>query len=91
MLGPQEDPGALRVEAAQVGLDDVPADHHRDQLGLGQRLDRPRADQAAVAQDADRVAEGEDLLELVRDEDDGDALVPQAAQDAEEIARLRAR
>ena len=59
-------------------------DHHLDErigVGLGRRH---RPDRAAVTQDRDALGDGEDLLELVRDVDDGDALISQAADDPEE-------
>ena len=56
---------ALRIEAAQR-----PADHQRDDLVRTRFRSRPRPDVAAIAQDRDAVRNLEELVELVRDEDD---------------------
>ena len=63
-------------------------DHERDDLvhaGLGDAL---RADVLTVAHDGDGVAQVEDLVEAVGDEDQGAALVAQAAGDGEEAVHL---
>ena len=45
----------------------------------------------AAAHDGDMIGDGHDLAQLVGDEDDGLALVPQRAEDAEQVIRLVGR
>ncbi|BFO19230.1 hypothetical protein SHKM778_56180 [Streptomyces sp. KM77-8] len=62
-----------------AGGDDVPADHVPHQGGTVQFAGGGATDQSAVAQDRDPVGHGHDLVDVVRDVDDGDALVAQPA------------
>jgi hypothetical protein len=77
--------GADRVAA--VGRRQLRADHQ-----LGQLLAVTSAGSTVAtvvpADDGDVVADGEHLVELVRDEDDGDALVDQLAQVGEQLVDL---
>ena len=70
---------------------EIAADHQADQRILGRVGDAPFADRRAVAQHEVAVGEGEDFVELVRDEDDALALIAQAANDAVEIVDFLAR
>ncbi len=65
----------------------VPADHQRGEFVLGGRR-RPLADHRAAAQHGDRVRDGLDFLELVRDEDDRRAAVGELADDPEQVLGL---
>ena len=78
--------GSLREDRRQLA-----ADHQADQLGAVDLGHRPRADERAVAQDGHAVGDLRQLLEPVRDVDDADALPPQLADDAEQVARPRGR
>ena len=80
----------IRRDGLGEEVADLAADHQRDQLvdrGVGDRLGR---DVLAVAHHGDGVAEGEDLVEAVRDEDQRATLVAQAAGDGEEPLDLDA-
>ncbi len=70
----------------QVG--DLAAHHLRDDGRGGRVLGAVRGDVRAVAHHGDRVAQVEDLVEAVRDEDEGSALVAQAAGHGEEALDL---
>ena len=61
---------ALRIDAVHLA-----ADHHGDDRGRIDLGNGIRADEAAVAHDRYVVAEREDLFHLVRDVEDGAALV----------------
>ena len=63
-------------------------DHLRDHIRNRRLGDRPRALVATIANDRDAVGDGEDLLQAVRDVDDGQPFVAQAAQQREEPFRL---
>ncbi len=65
----------------------VPADHQGRQVVLGGGR-RALADDLAAAQHGDGVGDRLDFPELVRDEDDGGAAVPQLADDAEQLLGL---
>ena len=73
------------------GPAEIAADHHPDELRRGEAGRRPRADEHPIAQDADLVGQGQDLLDLVRDEEDRHALFPKAAQDIEKGGRFALR
>ncbi len=60
--------------AIRKDLADIAADHHLDQLCLGDVLDHPVADELAVAKHRVAVRDAEDLVELVADEQDRLAL-----------------
>ena len=62
----------------------VTADHRADHGLHGQLLDRLRPDVAAVAHHGDPLADREDLVEAVRDEEDGVAPGAQRLDDAEQ-------
>ena len=71
------------------GLEDRPADHHRDDL-LDLGVGGPDGiDVAAVAHDRDAVGDLLQLLQAVGDVDDAHALTAQLASDAEELVDLR--
>ena len=76
--------------ALGVALSEVTADHERDDLALrgGRVLHVDRLDGLTVAQDRRTVGNLGDLSELVGDDDDGDALVAQAAHEVEELGRV---
>ena len=66
------------------------ADHHPNQR-LGRDVgDVMGADQLAVTQDSDAVGDAEDLGQVVGDEDDRQAIAPEAVDDLEESADLLA-
>ena len=68
---------------------DRPAGHQPDQLrggGVGHR--QAGGDRASVLEDGDPVADLPDLLEAVRDVDDGDTFAGQVADDAEQVLDL---
>ena len=60
------------------------AGHVGDDAGLAGLADRTIADDAAVAQDDDAVGDREHLVEAVADEDDGDAMRAEIADDGEQ-------
>ncbi len=66
---------------------DGAADHQPHQFVLG-GVRRYLGDAAAVAQDSDAVAEGGDLLQMVGDEDDADAVLAERPDDPEELGHL---
>ena len=73
-----------RRQGLGPGANDLASDHHLGELvpvGLGGRDD---ADQPPPAQDRDAVADLQDLVQLVRDDDGGPALFHQAAQRGEQ-------
>ena len=63
---------------------EVAADHRPDDLVDGEILDGGRPDEAAVPHDRDALADGEDFLEPVRDEQHRRALSAQRPDDLEE-------
>ncbi len=68
--------------------------HHLDQLQLWQCLGVAGADQLAVAQHCDAIADGVDLIEKMGDEDEAHPLIPQARHEGEEhldFAGIQAR
>ncbi len=72
---------------ARILLLDGPPDHEAHELvGGGVRGRLP--DAAAVANDRDPIAQGGDLLEMVGDEHDADAFVPQRPHDGEQPVDL---
>ncbi|EPJ40977.1 putative ABC transporter ATP-binding protein YufO [Streptomyces afghaniensis 772] len=68
----------------RLGGGQFAADHHLGELARGGLGGDGRADGGAAADDGDLVGDGEHLAELVRDEDDRQALGPQFAQVGEE-------
>ena len=66
---------------------DRPADHQRRELGAG-RGRRPLPDDLPAPDDRDVVGDRLDLFELVRDEDDRPAALPQFAHDPEQVLGL---
>ena len=70
---------------------DVAADHGPGERLLGGALARNGLDRLAAAEHGDAVGDLEHLAELVRDEDDRDALAPQRAQDLEQVQGLLRR
>ncbi len=78
--------GALAVEGAE-GLQ-VLADHLGDEPGPVDVAREVLAHEPAVAEHREAVADREDLVEEVGDEEDGDALVAEAAHHAEEALDL---
>ena len=73
---------------AAVVLLELAADDQLDELVLGQALDRAGDDVLAVAKHCHRVGHLEDLVEVVRDEDDRDAGVGHAAHELVEALGL---
>ena len=67
---------------------DGPADHVADQVGGRELARRCRDHEAAVAEDRRLVAQLEDLVEAVADEQDRDAAVAQPADDREQALDL---
>ena len=79
--------GLFRPEEVPQGT----ADHQPDDA-VGRRLgDRQLAGELAVAQDRDPIADGEDLLEAVRDVDDRQTARLEPADDLEQRRRPRCR
>ena len=70
---------------------DGPTDHHRDHLVASDLAHRPGVDHVPVAHHRHHVAEAEDLVELVRDVDDRDALALQVVDDLDELLHLVGR
>src|SRR6185312_10695944 len=60
---------------------------HTENLVLAGLLDDAVADQAAALQDHDAVADGEDVVEAVADDDLGDAVALQLEHGVEELGR----
>ena len=78
-----------RLVGKEVFVDfDLAARHEREQLLLVHARDWEMADQLAVAQHGDLVADLEDFFRLVRDEDDPFAFVAQGSDDAEQPLNL---
>lgn len=80
-----------RLVRGALGEDvlDVAPGHQRDDLAGRRRLRGQSArHRPAVLQDRDPVADAADLLQPVRDVDDGDALRGQVADDTEEVVDL---
>ena len=67
---------------------DAPAEHLLDEVDPQQLLGEVLADEPAVAQHRDPVADLVDLIEEVRHEQDRDAALLQLADDAEELGHL---
>ncbi len=90
------DPQALDLEHLDVGDGrlaalrggQLGADHHLGELTRRHGLRVRVADGGATADDADRVGHREHLVQLVRDEDDGDALGLEVAEVGEERVHL---
>ena len=76
-----------RLGAFNVQLD-LLADHHLGQLGLVGVLCGDVADILALAQDGDTVTDGQDLMQLVGDDDDRLAVGLHVADDAEQLLGL---
>ena len=72
--------GHLRQRAGGDGLDD---------LALGDVLRRELGDVLAEPQDRDPVGDLEDVVQVVRDEHDAEALLAQALDEVEHLAGLR--
>ena len=81
--------GCLRP--GRVLVLDGPAHHHRDHLVAGDVVDIARGDHVPVPHDRHHVAEAEDLVQLVRDVDDRDALALQVVDDLDELLHLISR
>ena len=64
------------------------ADHHAREARLGRALARNGVDPLAAPQDRDPVGDLEHLVQLVADEDDRRALLLEALDDPEQLARL---
>ena len=62
--------------------------HHLDQIQLRQRGRVAGADQLAVAQHCDAIADGVDLIEKMGDEDEAHPLIPQVPHQGEEHLHL---
>ena len=73
------------------GLGQRAADHQGRELGPCRTIRRPLADQPAAAQHHDAVAGGEDLVELVRNEDDRQASRHEHGEGAKQRLRLARR
>ena len=73
-----------------IQLVEVAADHAAYEVVLGHAVDRLAGDPGAVAQGGDPLADLEDLLQPVGDEQHGRALLAQGADDAEEPGHLAA-
>ena len=74
----------MRRRALAGRLGEFAAEHHANQLDPRQFGSRPLADQPAVAQNRDAVADLIDLIEKMRDEDDADAAQRELAHHLEE-------
>ena len=75
----------LRIE-----LGDLTADHAGDHVVLFHLVDRLRfADDLAVTQDRDAGADAEDFFELVRDKDEGNALLLEAFNNSKQVINFR--
>ena len=83
-------PGPLAL-VARIEVDQGAADHQADDGALVELGHRGRGHVPAVAEHGHRVDQPLELLEPVRDEDDRDAPVAQAPDDAEEPLRLGRR
>ncbi len=81
-------PGLVPETRDPGGGRDLPAQHEPDQAQAGERGDRARVDEAAIPQHGHRVADPEDLVEPVRDVDDGDALCPEHRDRGEQAIDL---
>ena len=81
---------AGRAEAGEpsANLGDVPTEHRGDHLELGRLGDRAGPDPPAVAQDRDPVGDLEHLVEVVADEEQGDAGAAQASDHPEQLGHL---
>ncbi len=80
--------GGVLAVVERLHLGEGAAHHVGDELEAGQLGGGVFADEFAVAQDGDAVGEGVNLVEKMGDEDDGEALVAQAAHDGEELLDL---
>ena len=80
---PVGDRGLLRLGGGQLG-----ADHELGELAGGDVLGQDGVDSGPAADHGDPVGDGEHLVELVRDEEDGDPLALELAQVAEELVDL---
>ena len=87
VLDPQHLFADVRLPGREPVLE-VAADHAGDDPFLGQPGRVERLDRAAVAQDRDGVGDRRHLVELVRDDHAGDALVAQPAQQVEQVGRV---
>ena len=74
-----------------VDLIDRSIDHQCDEIVLVGLGDPPRANQRAVAQDRDAIAQFENFFQTVADVDDGDAIRLQPADQLEQRRRLLTR
>ena len=75
----------LAVVGAVVGRANLAADHETLEIVLGHVLRLDGADVLAVAQDGDGVGMGQDLIQVVADEDDGAAIGPDGVHDLVEL------
>jgi len=83
--------GARLLRARRVELGQSPPDHRADDAARVELVALDLVDDAAVAQDGDAVAEVDDLVEAVADEDRGQAAVAQRLDDLQQTGRLLAR
>src|SRR5208283_6177952 len=72
-------------------LVDRPPDHQTDEFPLNGLSDQSFADLLAVAQTGPAVCDAEDLVELVRDEQDRPPVLFQTLDDAEQVLNLARR
>ena len=86
-----EDHLAGDVAPGRIEIGELPAHHLGDDEIRGQALGVPGADVLAVPHDGDLVADAEDLVHLVGDVDDGDALLAKLVNDGKEGLHLRRR
>ena len=70
-IDPEHLPGPIHCQHPERLDLRLAADHHLDQFGSRQAVQHPGADVLPVTQHADPVADLVNLVELVRDEDDG--------------------
>ena len=78
--------GVDAIACAEVG--DAASEHLLDEIDPQQLRRHVLADEPAAAEDGDAVGDLVDLVEEVRDEDDGDAALLEVADDAEELGHL---
>ena len=89
-IGFDDGRAALRAASQRRAFELLAHDQGGQRLGITP-FGRDGGDDASPAHDRHLIREGEDLAELVRDEDDGAALARQAAQHAEQVVRLLRR
>ncbi len=90
VLQPEDLPALLGVDVEVLVAFHVAADHLPDQSWLIDVAHVRGGDVVAVAQDRHPVADVEDLLQAVRDVDDGDAAFGESLHDGEQLLQLLA-